>query len=157
MKTSESFDARVDYFAGVADRARTLPFTDKHPIPCDAIVRAACAGMLNSRTGKLLSKSRSFEANPLGNLLRCALDFHASTGSLWGPMLGADRARFLSHQPKEGADTESEFERQRALVLAESLTGTQLWDQLDTLALVIRGGKSPAAENWRRALHGGER
>lgn len=104
------------------------------PLPEKEITQQAFVECLNSRTGKLLAKAPKLAKAPLGHILHKLIHWHGSGGNLWGiALLDIHAANAVEK-------------------LNLKITGRELYNQLDTLALVARGGKSSASEAWRQAL-----
>ena len=104
------------------------------PLPTPEIVREAIHGTLNSRNGKMLSNAPKQSAKPLAHVLHKLILWHRSGGNLWG----------VAMLPMNCANIAEKREL--------NCTGRELFDQLDTLAILLRGGQSTAANNWARVL-----
>lgn len=103
-------------------------------LPSAPIVREAIDGIFNRRTGNELRSAPPRDKRPIANVLWRIMAWHKSSGgmgSVFGVRWACDdiaKARYLD------------------------ITGPELYDALDTLALVLLGGRSRAADNWARAL-----
>lgn len=147
---------RIDYFLERIDDARSK--LTEHKLPNDAVCRRALTGMLNSRTGRVLASCPTFRERPLASLLHRLVAFHGSGGSLYGVFgIEGDCRLLVDYNPdkygKYWTDPKSKLADDQ-LLLDPDTTSKELYDQLDTLALVCRGGKSSAAEAWQRAIYG---
>ena len=123
-------DERIEGMCKVAERARIL--LPPGMLPDAAMVREAVDGVLNMRTGLLLAGNPNFRSKPIANVFRRLLRWHSSGGELTGLMI----ARFDCDDIADKLD----------------ITGPELFDRLNSLAIVLRRGSSPASDNWKRAL-----
>ena len=122
---------RVD---GMCARVECLRDDISLPMPDAEMVREMIDGILNTRTGRLLRSAPNIDKKPLANVFWYLLDWHTSGGYL---------GTIFNCQFKCGA-----IAKKREL----ALSGAELYDRLDTLALVLRNGSSPAADRWGKAL-----
>jgi hypothetical protein len=104
------------------------------PLPPADLVREAIDGIINSRTGRLLRSAPSMDARPLSNVFWYVNDWHGGTGYI-GTLFNC---RFKCGDIVRGRGMD--------------ITGEALHDMLDTLALVLRNGNSPASDRWAKAL-----
>ena len=104
------------------------------PMPDAPMVRECIDGILNSRTGKLLRSAPDLYAKPLANVFWYLVDWHFSSGYI-GTLYNC---RFKA----------GDIARDRDL----DITGADLYDRLETLAIVLHGGNSPATDRWEKAL-----
>tara|TARA_R110002020_G_scaffold330688_2_gene546316 strand:+ start:2092 stop:2499 length:408 start_codon:yes stop_codon:yes gene_type:complete len=133
MKTPNKAEQRADLMAANIETIRPR-FGAETPLPSPEIVRRALVESLNSRTGRLLANAPTIAKKPLGHVFHKLFTWHGSGGNLWGIAM-------LGWQCEDVVKT-----------LGLDITGRELQDQLDTLAIVSRGGKSSASAAWRAAL-----
>ena len=124
-------DGRLDGMCELVEKARDLI---DEPLPDSAIVRECIDGVLNTRNGKLLRSAPNVDAKPLANVFWYLVDWHTSGGYL-GTLLNC-QFKCRSIAKARGLD----------------ITGAELYAMLETLAIVLRGGNSPAVDRWARAL-----
>ena len=122
---------RVDAMCGLIETARELISL---PLPDAPMVRECINGILSARTGKLLRSAPDLYAKPLANVFWYLLDWHRSSGYI-GTLYNC---RFKA----------SGIARDRDL----DITGADLYDRLENLAIVLYGGNSPASDRWEKAL-----
>jgi hypothetical protein len=126
-------DIRVERLCDLVERHRaTLDGTVK--LPDADLVREAVGGVLNSRTGRMLRSTPKRDKRPIANVLHRLVTWHRSTGWL-GTIFGV----------RWDCDN---IVRTRSL----DMSGPELYDALDTLALLITRGRSQAVDSWARAL-----
>ena len=123
----------IDFHAARVERFRAAFAEKGYPMPPAPVCRLAIAGILNKRTGRLLSNPRTLAADPLGSVLRRTLDWHRGSGNLWGAYAVRGDCDWI--QRKAAWDPTRSFA-----------------DEIDTLALILLNGKSQASDNWRRVL-----
>ena len=122
---------RLETMCGLIETARGLISL---PLPDAPMVRECIDGILNTRTGKLLRSAPNIDAKPLANVFWYLLDWHRSSGYI-GTLYNC---RFKA----------SGIAKDRNL----DITGAELYGMLETLAIVLHGGHSPASERWEKAL-----
>ena len=125
---------KADRVDGMCARVESLRDTISLPMPDSEMVREMIDGILNTRTGRLLRSAPNIDKKPLANVFWYVLDWHTSGGYL-GTIFNC-RFKCGDIAKKRGLD----------------LSGAELYDRLDTLALVLRNGSSPAADRWEKAL-----
>ena len=131
-----------------------------------APLRCAIAGVVSKRGQYVLrSTAPSFRANPLGNLLKRSLDWHSSGGHLGALFSTRADVGLLAHAGK--LESRAEFERHFGAYwsdhksqlwehsrLIRGMSSDTIWDCVQTVAVLMRGGHSAACDAWKRALHG---
>lgn len=105
-------------------------------LPSAEIMREAMAGVFKMRTGKLLANAPAFKAKPLAHVLHKQLSWHGGIGQMGGWIFASWNCNAI-------------VERKGL-----SISGRELFDQMDNLAIVMRAGKSNALSNWARVLGG---
>jgi hypothetical protein len=118
--------------AGVERRRAHLG--DTATLPSATIVREAIDGIFHRRTGNELRSAPPRDKRPIANVLWRIMAWHRSSGGM-GSIFGMHWAC-------------GDIVKARDL----DMTGLELYDELDTLAIVLLGGRSRAADNWARAL-----
>ena len=122
---------RLDGMCELVDKARGLI---DETLPDSEMVRECIDGVLNTRTGRLLRSAPNIDAKPLANVFWYLVDWHTSGGYL-GTLYNCQfKCRDIA--------------KKRSL----DITGAELYAMLETLAIVLRGGNSPAVDRWERAL-----
>jgi len=121
--------------------ARTKLSAD-YPLPTDDVCRAAVLGMMRKDGRGMRRSAPSFRDEPLGSILHRLLSWHRSAGNLAGLFSVRDDCRRLVRGTISHADRDH---------LGE-LSPDQLYDQLETLSVVLLQGYSPAVDRWRTAL-----
>lgn len=146
-KTTQEFRAaRMEFAKKMIQAARERGITE---IPPDEICQAAIDGILR-RDGKTYSNPPAFLKNPFANILLRMISWHGSGGNLHGMMFAQLDCRFLSKAGENPRENETAtFKTQAALAM-----GRNVFDEFNTLALVLRAGKSRAADAWHRAFYG---
>jgi hypothetical protein len=124
---NERVDAMCELIETVRDRIA-------EPMPDAPIVRECIDGILNTRTGKLLRSAPDLYAKPLANVFWYLVDWHISSGYI-GTLYNC---RFKTADIAKGRNLD--------------ITGAELYDMLETLAIVLHGGNSPASDRWEKAL-----
>ena len=104
------------------------------PLPSADIVHEAIDGIFHRTTGNELRSAPPRDKRPIANVLWRLLAWHRSIGNFGGVF-----------SLQWACD---DIVRERDL----NVTGLELYDHLDTLAIVLLGGQSRAADNWDRAL-----
>lgn len=127
-------DSRVDGLVKFAEQVRQTLAECNITLPATDIIREAISGMLHSRTGRLLAKAPNFRERPLASILYRLGAWHGSNGYI-GSLYS------ISWDCRDIAKTRPDLG-----------TGRELNDRLDTLALVLRGGASPAIDKWAAVL-----
>ena len=122
---------RLDGLCAVIERLRS---TVSLPMPDADMVREAIDGILNTRTGKLLRSAPNIDARPLANVFWYINDWHRGSGYIGTIYNNRFKCGYIA--------------KARNL----DITGSELHDMLDTLALVLRKGDSPASDRWTKAL-----
>ena len=131
-KHADRVNALCDYIERLRPTITTAP--DALTLPTPDIVREAVAGALNTRTGRPLASAPSRAKRPVGNVLWRLLAWHRSSGNM-GSVFGV----------RWDCD---DLVKARGL----DMTGPELHDALDTLALLLAGGRSRASDAWAHAL-----
>ena len=154
MKKNEKVQALLRQIETCRERLQ-----DSHPLPPAEIIETAICGALNSRTGQWKTKAPTFRENPLASLFWRLRDFHKGSGYLGTIFTTKGDADTLCRLKadvcgKYWTDKRSRIFDHQAITKRHGLDGETVWQQLDTLAAVVLGGKSNAAEAWRNALHG---
>ena len=122
---------RLDGMCELVETARDLI---DEPLPDAEMVRECIDGVLNTRSGRLLRSAPNIDAKPLGNVFWYLLDWHISSGYI-GTLFNCQwKCRDIAKA--RGLD----------------ITGAELYSMLETLAIVTRGGNSPAVDRWNKAL-----
>ena len=137
----------ADNVAKLADRFDALS---------DAAIRHALDGMLNKRTGRMLASAPTFSKRPLASLLYRHIQWHRGSGDLHGMFSVKWDADFLKRYDWFNL-TDDERASDPFAVDAQLITGlteSQLHDRLETTALILTHGESPALDKWRKAIHG---
>ena len=142
---------RIDHLCfGIAKLA------DRFDVLSDDAVRHALDGMLNKRTGRMLASAPTFSKRPLASLLYRHIQWHQGSGDLHGMYSVKWDAGYLVRSRLRPEDydetTATPFDVDAQLV--DGLTESQLHDRLETTALILTHGESPALDKWRKALHG---
>ena len=115
-------------------------------LPDADIIRQAIEGCLNSRNGKLLRSAPKFRDKPLANILHHMVQWHRSGG--WAGSLYIHNADCLAvWRAYKYLDCQS-----AVTMLKLDLTNDVLYEQLQSLAITMLGGNSPAADRWQRVL-----
>jgi len=144
-------DTLADNVAKLADRFDVLS---------DDAVRHALDGMLNKRTGRMLASAPTFSKRPLASLLYRHIQWHQGSGNLHGMFsvkwdagyLARYRFRFYPGTvPQEEWDGDPYYTDS---LLVSGLSESELHDRLETTALILTHGESPALDKWRKAIHG---
>ena len=129
--TTTTKNERLDGMCRLVQTARSLI---DEPLPDADMVRECIDGVLNTRTGKLLRSAPNIDARPLANVLWYLLDWHTSGGYL-------------------GTLFNCQFKcRSIAKTRVLDINGAELYSMLETLAIVLRGGSSPAVDRWAQVL-----
>ena len=131
-KHADRVNALCDYIERLRPTVTTAP--DALTLPTADIVREAIAGSLNARTGRPLASAPPRDKRPVANVLHRLLAWHRSSGNM-GSVFGV---RWDC----------SDIVKARGL----DMTGAELHDALDTLALLLMGGRSRAGDAWSHAL-----
>jgi len=131
-KHADRVNALCDYIERLRPTVTSAP--DAVTLPAPDIVREAIAGSLNTRSGRPLASAPKRDKKPVANVLWRLLAWHRSSGNM-GSVFGV----------RWDCDD---------LVTARNLdmTGPELHDALDTLALLLTGGRSRASDAWTHAL-----
>lgn len=126
------------------------------PLPSKEIIRLALAEMLNTRTAKRLANAPPMNKRPLASLLHRLVTWHGSGGNLSGvfsiTMDCGVLTRFKEKPESFNVYWQTDGIKEAAALLPEGITEKELFEQMDTLALSLTGGKSRAAEAWGRVL-----
>ena len=140
MKTNKAIQRAELWAANIETKRRTMHLRarENHAkpliLPAPEIVREAMAGVFNSRTGKFLANAPKSSAKPLAHVLHKMIQWHGGAGNLGGPFALHWKCNTIAER------------------LGLSITGRELFDQIDNLAIVMRAGKSNALTNWARVL-----
>jgi hypothetical protein len=129
---ADRVQALCDYIERLRPTVTTAP--DAVTLPTADIVREAIAGSLNTRTGRPLASAPPRDKRPVANVLWRLLAWHRSSGNLG--------AIFAARWDCDDIVTARNLD----------MTGPELHDALDTLALLLTGGRSRAGDAWARAL-----
>jgi hypothetical protein len=142
---------RKDRIDTLADNVAKL--ADRFDVLSDDAVRHAISGTLNSRTGRMLASAPTFRKRPLASLLYRHIQWHQGSGNLHGMFSVKWDAGYLArYTPETRFGPNPIFEHDQNLVAG--LTESELHDRLETTALILTHGESPALDKWRKALHG---
>ena len=125
---------KTERLEGMCELVETFRGLINEPLPDPEMVRECIDGVLNTRNGRLLRSAPNIDAKPLGNVLWYLLDWHTSGGYL-GTLLNC-QFKCRSIAKARGLD----------------ITGAELYAMLETLAIVLRGGNSPAVDRWAHVL-----
>jgi len=127
---------RTDAICEIIERARVkLADADDLRLPEPAIVREAVFGILNSRTGAMLANAPARAKKPLSSVLHRMLAWHSGSGYL-------GTALMLKWDCRDIAETRDDIDQ----------TEFSLYDQMETLCLVLTNGRSRAADQWAGLL-----
>ena len=146
---------RIDTLAG-----NVAKLADRFDALSDAAIRHALDGMLNKRTGRMLASAPTFRKRPLASLLYRHIQWHQGSGNLHGMYSVKWDAGYLArYQGLTGSCSICDEERagepyNTNSLLVSGLTGSELHDRLETTALILTHGESPALDKWRKAIHG---
>ena len=162
MKKNEKIQAFLRQIESCRERLERMDqkgYGEKITLPPAEIIEIAICGALNSRTGQWKTKAPTFRENPLASLFWRLRDFHKGGGYLGTVFTTKLDAENLCRLESDACgsywtDKRSRVFDHQAITKRHGLDGETVWQQLDTLAAVVLGGKSNAAEAWRRALHG---
>ena len=127
------YTAAIDRLCDVVE-IRRAHLSDTATLPNAPIVREAIDGIFNRRTGNELRSAPPRDKRPVANVLWRIMAWHRSSGGM-GSIFGLRWAC-------------DDIVKTRDL----GMTGPELYDTIDTLAIVLLGGRSRAADNWERAL-----
>ena len=134
-KHADRVNALCDYIERLRPTLTTAPDApDAVTLPTPDIVREAVAGALNTQTGRPLASAPPRDKRPVANVLHRLLAWHRSGGNM-GSIFGL-RWDCGDIVKARGLDT----------------TGPELHDELNTLALLLTGGRSRASDAWTHAL-----
>jgi hypothetical protein len=133
----------VDRICAAVERRRAC-LNDVAPLPDTDIVRTAISGIFNTRTGNELRSAPPRDKRPLANVLWRLMAFHRSSGGIGGVFSLRWACDDIVKAHRKGPY------RHKSLDL--NISGEQLFDAINTLAIVLLGGQSRAADNWERAL-----
>jgi hypothetical protein len=143
-KSPSRHATRVAGFLAVLEIARER--LTSHTLPPAPIVEHALKGMLNRRTGYMLASAPGFERRPLAHLLYSMVEWHRNPyASLHGPMSWRHLFSCLPGSI-DGAAVRAHYgENDKAAVAA-------CYDEFETLAICLTGGKSAACDAWQAAI-----
>jgi len=142
---------RIDTLSG-----SVAALADRFDVLSDDAVRHALDGMLNKRTGRMLASAPTFSKRPLASLLYRHIQWHQGSGNLHGMFSVKWDAGYLARYDWFNL-TDDERASDPFAVDAQLITGlseNELHDRLETTALILTHGESPALDKWRKALHG---
>jgi hypothetical protein len=142
MKLTEKKQAAVDLFCRYIEAAREVyekNHADALTLPSPAIVRHALEGIIKN-DGTRLRSAPTFRERPIASVVHRMIAWHNSGGDLHRMMGAIWDAKSIN----KSADAP----------LVEGLTPAQIEDQLQTLALTLVRGNSPAVGAWKHALRG---
>ena len=142
---------RIDTLSG-----SVAALADRFDVLSDDAVRHALGGMLNKRTGRMLASAPTFSKRPLASLLYRHIQWHQGSGNLHGMFSVKWDAGYLARYDWFNL-TDDERASDPFAVDAQLITGlseNELHDRLETTALILTHGESPALDKWRKALHG---
>ena len=137
-KHADRVNALCDYVERLRPTFTTAP--DAVTLPTPDIVREAIAGSLNTQTGRPLASAPPRDKRPVANALHRLLAWHRSggnMGSIFGLRWDCDDLVMA-----RGWDRWEDL----------NITGPDLYGALDTLALLLTGGRSRAGDAWTHAL-----
>ena len=151
MKTETNKAERLAKWAGALETARGK--LTQHELPSPAIIQTALDGMLK-RNGGMLKKAPAFREKPLASLLHRLIAWNNSGGNLWGIFSTKQDAQTLARfDDSFGAwwkAPKSRMAEHKALI--GDMSGDALHDQLETMSIVLCGGKSRAIDRWQQVL-----
>ena len=151
MKTETNKTERMAQWAGALEVARGK--LTKSELPSPAIIQTALDGMLK-RNGGMLKNAPSFRERPLASLLHRLIAWNNSGGNLWGLFSTKQDADMLARfDDSFGAwwkAPKSRMAEHKALI--GDMSGDALHDQLETMSIVLCGGKSRAIDRWQQVL-----
>lgn len=130
--------------------------TDSTLPPLD-VCRVALEGIVAKRGKNVIRRTAPvFREHPLGSILHRCIAFHRSNGSLYG-LFGTqdDVSLLLRASGRDPSSYGSYWTNDKSLLFehARLVAGIDdLYDQMDTLALVLLQGQSSAAQAWQKAL-----
>ena len=126
----------TDAICNVIETARVkLAGSEDLRLPDPAIVREAVFGTLNSRTGARLANAPKRADKPLSSVLHRMLAWHSGSGYL-------GTALMLKWDCRDIANARDDIDE----------TEFSLYDQMESLCLVMTGGRSRAADRWSAVL-----
>ena len=138
---------RIDHYV---EKVRQISSLEHNVLPEKAL-RHALDGILNKRTGNLLASAPTFRDRPLASLLYRHIAWHRGSGNLGGIFSVKWDADLLVNPHR---DWEPGSALAHDAQLTGEMTSSELHDRLETTALIMTNGQSPAADRWRKALHG---
>jgi len=171
--TGKKHSIAVDVLLDTIESAREKLATDKIDkdgktckgltMPPTDVIRAALTTIVAKRGKSTIRKTApTFADAPLGSVLHRLIQFHRSSGSLWGVMGANFDAGCIVRWAFEDGDgrikPDSRIGKTGELDLVRdsySEEPTDFKEQLDTVALVLLNGQSNAADAWHKAIYGG--
>jgi hypothetical protein len=126
-------------------------------IPPTAVVRKAVEGIVAKRGRHIIvANPKTFYDFPLASVLLRLIQFHRSSGSLWGVMGATFDAGCIARWAfEDDRNPNGRIEKSGDMeIMRESYPEApdDFKGQMDSLALVILKGQSRAADNWSRQL-----
>jgi hypothetical protein len=126
-------------------------------VPPTAVIRKALEGIVAKRGKRIIrTTAPTFYDSPLASVLHRLIQYHRSSGSLWGVMGARHDARCIARWAFDGKpNPNGRVEKSGDPgIMRESYSEApdDFTDQMDSVALVILNGQSRAADNWSRAL-----
>lgn len=128
-------------------------------MPPTAVIRRALEGIVAKRGKRIIrTTAPNFYDSPLASILHRLIQFHRSSGSLWGVMGTTHDAGCITRWAFDGKPNPAGRVEKSGDpgILRDSYSEApdDFSDQMDTVALVILNGQSNAANAWRRAIYG---
>ena len=153
MTKSTTSNPRAERINYLVDLVKTVGEKITPDVLNEDAVRHAVDGILNKRTGRILANAPTFRKRPLASLLYRHIQWHQGSGNLHGMFSVKWDAGYLArYTPETRFGPNPIFEHDQSLV--SGLSENELHDRLETTALILTYGKSPALDKWRKALHG---
>jgi len=143
----ENLIDKITQFADEYCRGRVSP-----PLPSREVIRQALDEAIrkNGNGGWLKSPPKEAE-KPLGNVLIKLLNWHTSSGNLMAIATLKYQVDTFIHKDFSPRWANTSWYADKSLPGA---TDPGLYEQLDTLAICLLGGKSTASDAWRKAIYG---
>ena len=159
MTKSTTSNPRADRINYLVDLVKTVGEKITPDVLNEDAVRHAVDGILNKRTGRILANAPTFRKRPLASLLYRHIQWHRGSGNLHGMFSVKWDAGFLARYQGLPANYICEEERandpyENDSILVSGLSESELHDRLETTALILTYGKSPALDKCRKPLHG---
>jgi hypothetical protein len=150
MKAGTEFRvARIDYAMDTIKLARERGIN----LPPDSVCQAALDGILR-KDGRTYSNPPTFAKNPLGSILLRWMEWHKGGGYLGGVFSINMDCGLLERYSREPEKFGAWAHTDKMKLHSAIVQGVEkLGDSINSLALVLRGGKSTACDAWNRALN----